>query len=299
MTDRAWPSVLAAWLVATSAASAFAQGPRAKPPEGTAIHRDLEYVKGGHERHRLDLYVPEKASSPVPVIVWIHGGAWRAGSKDGAGPALRFAGRGYAVASINYRLSQHATFPAQIEDCKAAIRWLRANARTYHLDPDRIGVWGSSAGGHLVALLGTSGDVRELEGKDGPLDRSSRVQAVVDWFGPTDVTKMGGSHDGPRSPEALLLGGPVQVNIERAARANPITYVSKDDPPFLILHGDADPTVPFNQSELLEQALKKAGVDVTFRPVKGAGHGGPGFSSEENRRLVEEFLDKHLKSARP
>jgi acetyl esterase/lipase len=272
-----------------------AQGLRPNLPDGSKAHRDLEYVRGGHERQRLDLYLPEKADRPLPVIVWVHGGAWLAGSKEGGGPALSFVRRGYAVASINYRLSQHARFPAQIEDCKAAIRWLRANAKTYGLDPDHIGVWGASAGGHLVALLGTSGDVKELEGKDGPADQSSRVQAVVDWFGPTDVTKMGGSHDGPDSPEARLLGGPVQENKEKAERANPIAYVTKDDPPFLILHGDKDTTVPFSQSELLEEALRKAGLDVTFRPVKGAGHGGREFSSEENRKLVEEFFDKHLK----
>lgn len=277
------------------ASTSKAQRPQPNLPEGTKVLRDLEYVKGGHERQRLDLYLPENGGKPLPVVVWVHGGAWLAGSKAGGGPALLFVGKGYAVASINYRLSQHARFPAQIEDCKAAIRWLRASARTYHLDPDHIGVWGASAGGHLVALLGTSGDVKELEGKDGPPDQSSRVQAVVDWFGPTDVTRMGGSHDGPNSPEARLLGGPVQENKDKAERANPIAYVSKDDPPFLILHGDQDATVPFNQSELLADALRKAGLDVTFQPVKGAGHGGPQFSSEENRKLVEEFFDKHLK----
>ncbi len=266
-----------------------------KLPEGTKVHRNLEYVHGGHERQKLDLNVPEKAGGPLPVIVWVHGGGWLAGSKEGGGPALLFVGKGYAVAAINYRLSQHATFPAQIEDCKAAIRWLRANAKTYNLAPDRIGVWGASAGGHLVALLGTSGDVKDLEGKEGNTDQSSRVQAVVDWFGPTDLTKMGGSHDQPNSPEARLLGGQVQDNKDKAARANPITYVAKDNPPFLILHGDKDPTVPFSQSVLLEEALKKSGVEVTLQPVKGAGHGGREFSSAENLKLIEEFLDRHLK----
>jgi acetyl esterase/lipase len=279
--------------------NSLAQGPRAQVPEGTEVHRDLQYVKGGHERQRLDLYLPKKPDGPLPVIIWVHGGAWLAGSKEGAGPALPFVGKGYAVASINYRLSQHAKFPAQIEDCKAAIRWLRANARTYHLDPDRFGAWGASAGGHLVALLGTSGDVKDLEGHEGAPDQSSRVQAVVDWFGPTDVTKMGGSHDQPDSPEAGLLGGPVQENKDKAARANPMTYVSKDDPPFLIMHGDKDMTVPFGQSELLQEALRKAGVDATFRPVTGAGHGGREFSSEENRTLIEEFFDQHLKKGSP
>jgi acetyl esterase/lipase len=281
-------------------ASGPAQAPKGKTsklPPGVKALRGLEYIKDGHERHQLDLYLPEKAEGPLPVLVWVHGGGWRAGSKENC-PAIPFAARGYAVASINYRLSQHALFPAQIEDCKAAIRWLRAHAKRYNLDSKHFGAWGSSAGGHLVALLGTSGGVKELEGKGGNLDQSSRVQAVVDWFGPTDFTRMGGAHNRPKSPESLLLGGPVQENKAKAAKANPITYVGKDSAPFLIMHGDRDTVVPLNQSELLAEALKKAGVEVTLRVIKGASHGGPGFFSPENRRLIEEFLDRHLKSSK-
>jgi acetyl esterase/lipase len=280
--------------LAPSAGAQERPRPRPTLPEGVKVERDLAYVADGHARQRLDLYLPEKASGPLPVIVWVHGGAWQAGSKDNC-PAAPFAARGYAVASVNYRLSQHARFPAQIEDCKAAVRWLRAHAKQYNLDPDHVGVWGASAGGHLVALLGTTGGVKELVGAGGNADQSSRVQAVVDWFGPTDLTKMGGSHDRPDSPEARLLGGPVGEDKGRAARANPITYVTKDAAPFLILHGDRDPTVPFGQSELLEAALRKAGVEVTLVPVKGAGHGGPAFNSPDNRRAVEKFFAKHLK----
>jgi len=294
MSYSRWLATLVVGLAAAGVVGAQPQRPRPKLPEGTKVYRDLEYIKGGHERQRLDLYVAEKADAPLPVIVWVHPGAWMFGSKNDVGPALPFVQKGYAVASIGYRLSQHARFPAQIEDCKAAVRWLRANAKRYNLDPDRIGAWGASSGGHLVALLGTSGGVKDLEGKEGPLDQSSRVQAVVDWFGPTDITKMGGGHDTPDSPEAKLIGGPVQDNKQRAGRANPIAYVTKDAPPFLIMHGDKDPMVPFGQSELLVTALKKAGADVTFLPVKGAGHGGPAFSSADNLRAVEEFFDKHL-----
>jgi acetyl esterase/lipase len=258
----------------------------------------LEYVKDGHPRHKLDLYLPEKADGPLPVIVWVHGGAWLGGSKDNP-PPLPLLRHGYAVASINYRLSQHARFPAQIEDCKPAIRWLRANAPKYHLDADHIGVWGASAGGHLVALLGTAGGVKELEGQGGNADQSSRVQAVVDWFGPTDFTQMGGTHNRADSPEAKLIGGAVKDNKERAAKANPITYVGKDAAPFLILHGDKDNTVPYyGQSELLAEALKRASVEVTLKKVEGAGHGGPAFYSPENRKLIEAFFDKHLKKPR-
>jgi acetyl esterase/lipase len=185
--------------------------------------------------------------------------------------------KGYAAASINYRLSQQALFPAQIEDCKAAIRWLRANAKKYHLDPRHIGVWGASAGGHLVALLGATGGVKDLEGEEGNLDQSSRVQAVVDWFGPTDFATIGKGLSDPKSPVSRLIGGSPQENKEKAAKASPITYVGKDAAPTLIMHGDKDNLVPISQSEELAAALKKAGVEVTFQVVKGNGHGGPDF----------------------
>jgi acetyl esterase/lipase/enterochelin esterase-like enzyme len=281
---------------------AFAQPPRL--PAGTKLHANLEYTPGGHERQRLDLYVPAQADTPLPVIVWIHGGAWMAGSKDGGGPALPLTGRGYAVASINYRLSQHAAFPAQIEDCKAAIRWLRANATTYNLDPERIGVWGASAGGHLVALLGTSAGARDGEGQLGNANQSSRVQAVVDFFGPTDFLLMDAhalpgarlKHDAPDSPESKLLGGAIQQHVDQAARANPVTYVTKDAPPFFIVHGEQDPLVPCHQSELLYDALKKARTNVTFYKIAGAGHGGPEFNADVMQAAVGAFFDKHLKT---
>ncbi len=267
-------------------------------PAGVQVVRDLQYVQGGHERNHLDLYLPEKPEGRLPLVCWIHGGGWSAGSKDDC-PAVFLAAKGYAVASINYRLSQHAIFPAQIEDCKAAIRWLRANAAQHHIDPDHVGVWGSSAGGHLVAMLGTTGNVKELEGQGGNLDQSSRVQCVVDWFGPTDIATMGGSHDGPTSAEAKLLGGPVQENKEKAHKASPLSYVSKDSAPFLIMHGDQDKSVPIQQSEALAEALKKAGIEATFVVVKGNGHGGPGFNSPENRKLIEDFFAKHLTKQSP
>ena len=289
-------------------ASGLAVAAEGRPPQkgpgsdmtGIKAMRDLEYANVGGRSLRLDLYLPEKSDGPLPLIVWIHGGAWQAGNKNGT-PALPFVRRGYAVASIDYRLSQDAIFPAQIEDCKAAIRWLRAHAKEHGIDATRIGVWGSSAGGHLVALLGTSGDVKELEGTGGNLDQSSRVQAVCDWFGPTDFCQMDahaipGSklvHDDPKSPESRLVGGPIQDNKDKVSRANPITYVSKDDPPFLIMHGDRDNLVPHHQSVLLTEALKKAGVDVTFKTVEGAGHG---FGGPENMKMVEDFFDRSLKN---
>ncbi len=254
--------------------------PAPKLPPGVLVERDLEYVRNGHERHRLDLYRPEKVSEARPVVVWIHGGGWRNGNKNNC-PAVPLVTRGFVVVSINYRLSGHAVFPAQIHDCKAAIRWLRANAGKYGIDGDHVGVWGSSAGGHLVALLGTSGDVEDLEGDGGNADQTSRVQAVCDWFGPTNLllmNKQAGEfgtidHDAADSPESKLLGGPVQESVDKAKRAGPITYVTSDDPPFLIVHGDRDLLVHWQQSQLLADSLTASNCDVTLTIVPGAGHG--------------------------
>jgi acetyl esterase/lipase len=270
-------------------------------PPGVKVIRDIEYITGGHERNKLDLYLPEKIdsggkkSNKLPLIIWVHGGAWMGGDKRGC-PAVRFVQYSYAAASVNYRLSQHAIFPAQIEDCKAAVRFLRANADKYNLDTKRFGAWGASAGGHLVALLGTTGDVNDFE-KGENLKVSSRVQAVCDYFGPTDFSRIADfpstmNHTAADSPEAKLIGGPILENKEQCKKANPITYVSKDDPPFLIIHGDADPLVPHNQSELLYDALQKAGVEAKLHIVKGSGHG---FKDPAIEKMVEEFLAKHLK----
>lgn len=265
------------------------------------VKRNLTYAEVDGRSLKLDIYLPEESKTPRPLIVWVHGGAWRAGSKDRC-PAKSFVSKGYVVASISYRLSQVARFPAQIQDCKAAIRWLRANAKKYQIDPKRVGVWGSSAGGHLVALLGSSGDVKEFDTLGEHRNESSRVQAVVDFFGPTDFLQMNAhalpgsrlDHDAPNSPESLLIGGPIQKNKEKVARANPITYVSKDDPPFLIVHGDKDPLVPLHQSQLFYQALKNANVSVELKVVKGAGHG---FGRNRDvQQTVEEFLKKHLQT---
>ncbi len=268
--------------------------PRFPLPSGVNALRDLEYGRASGHAMLLDLYLPEKADRPLPLIIWVHGGAWMSGSKNNPSPALRFLASGYAVAHVGYRLSQEAQFPAQIDDCKAAVRWLRANAKKYELAPDKFVAWGASAGGHLVALLGTSGGVAELEGAVNDLKASSRVQAVVDWFGPTDFLRIGDAesdlrHNAPDSPESKLIGGALLENKDKAAKASPITYVSKDAPPFLIMHGDRDRTVPFNQSERLSTALKQAGVDVTFVPVKGAGHG---FGGTEAIAPVQEFLKR-------
>ena len=276
----------------TAASAAQKKGVGAAALQGVRVVRDLEYVQGGHERNHLDLYLPEKAERPVPVILWIHGGGWTRGDKTN-GPAFGFAQKGYAVASMNYRFSQHATFPAQIFDCKAAVRWLRANARKYSLDANHIGAWGASAGGHLVALLATTGGVKDLEGPGGNADQSSRVQAVVDWYGPTDFLTAGA-----KDTRTNLIGGDPQTNPDKARRASPMTYVLKDAAPILIMHGDEDNTVPIAQSETFAAALKKAGADATFVVIKGGKHGGALFTNAQSMKLVEDFFAKHLQERR-
>ena len=271
---------------------------------GTTVYRDLDYVTNGHERQKLDLYRPEQGEN-LPLILWIHGGAFKMGSKEGNEDnplPLHYLAQGYAVASINYRLSQHAIFPAQIEDCKAAVRWLRARAPLFKLDPNRFAAWGPSAGGNLAAMLGTTGDVVEFEVGEN-LDVSSRVQCVVDYFGPTDFLQMdaqrlpdGMIHDTADSPESELVGGPIQANKEKVARANPITYVTSDAPPFLIVHGDQDPLVPYQQSVLLVEALAGAGVEVAFYTVAGGGHGR--FTDPVVPAMTTEFLTRRLKEGR-
>lgn len=290
--------------VAAGVLNARAQG--AEGLAGVRVLRDLAYVADGHERQRLDLYLPEKAEGPLPLIIWVHGGAWKGGSKAGCPPARQgFVRRGYAVASVGYRLSGDARFPAQIEDCKAAVRWLRAHAGTYGLDPERFGVWGSSAGGLLVALLGTSGGEKAFD-VGAHLEQPSRVQAVCDYYGPTDFLQMDARarpgapfrHDDAGSPESALIGGPVQENREKAARANPVTYVAGAGPlpPFLIVHGDSDPLVPHHQSELLFDALERAGATVRLHTIEGAGHG-KGFGGREIGEMAEAFFAQWLKGA--
>lgn len=269
----------------------------------TAVHRNLSYVTNGHPRQTLDLYLPTPPAvrtwqkppangyqTKLPLVIWIFGGGFLVGSKDDTVP-LELLSQGYAVASIGYRLSGDAKFPAQVEDCKAAIRWLRANAARFALDPERFAVFGESAGGYLAAMLGTTGDVKEFDVGQN-LEHSSRVQAVVDFYGPTDFLQNASAIASAKTPEAFLLGGAILENKDKAVRANPIAYVTSDDPPFFIVHGDADKLVPYNQSQLLDAALTKANVPVAFHTVKGGGHGG--FSDDRIGPMVTKFFADHL-----
>jgi acetyl esterase/lipase len=293
-------------------ASLVAAAPEQKPKpsgslsKGVKVERDIQYVPGGDLSQSLDLYLPEQSSEkPLPLVVWIHGGGWRGGSKAGC-PAAGFVPQGYAAASVEYRFSQKAVFPAQIQDCQAAIRWLRANSKKYNIDPNHVGVWGASAGGHLVALLGTSGGKKAFPPIGGNEDESDRVHAVCDWFGPTDfnsVMKQAADDkvvrnifkfNTPADPYSGLIGVKLGEDKEKGDAVSPVHYVSKDTPPILIMHGTADALVPFAQSEEFVDALTKAGVDVTLQKMPGSGHGGPAFNLPAVHELIKAFFDKHL-----
>jgi acetyl esterase/lipase len=269
------------------------------PPAPTAL-RNVAYVTGGHARQKLDLFLPPNQASPAPLLVWIHGGAWKEGSKENC-PAVGMVAKGWAVASLNYRLSQHAAFPAQIEDCKAALRFLRARAGDYRIDKDRVAVWGASAGGHLALLLGTTGKTREFDVGEH-LGESSRVACVINWFGPADFLHWGGP-DG-RSPNhdevvAKLLGGPLPEKRGLARKASPLTWVDADSAPTLTMHGDRDRLVPVDQSKSLAAAFKAAGVPHVLKIYPGQGHGGPRFHDDAARELMIAFVEKHTAPAEP
>jgi acetyl esterase/lipase len=266
-------------------------------PGGTVIIRDMEIAKvGDGEPLLIDIARPKVAKGLMPAILCVHGGGWSGGTKEGA-LKIDWAVRGYFVVSVGYRLAGKHLWPAQIEDCKTALRWIRANAKKYSVNPDKIGAWGHSAGGHLVACLGTMGKIAGLD--DGPFPGfSSEVQAVADYAGPTDLAIL--FHQ--RSP-ANLFGPNAKDHPEMMEKASPIHFVSSSCPPFLIVQGDQDKLVPIEQAAILADALKKAGASVDYVVVKNAGHSLGNAKSDppceptaaEVREMTEAFFDKYLK----
>ena len=247
--------------------------------DGITLEGDIVFGNADGYELKLDIAYANNPDSLVPAIVHIHGGAWRNGRKS-MDRALHFTRAGFVGVSINYRLSGVANFPAGVYDCKRAIRWVRANAEKYGIDPSRIGIVGESAGGHLVALLGTSGGDRYLEGYEGDLEQSSTVQSVVNHYGPVDFSRMEDApgrmrHLTPDSPESLWFGRPVLEVPDLLRMANPITYIDANDPPMLLIHGENDGIVIVQQSEYLFEALQQAGVESEFVRVKNADHGYP------------------------
>lgn len=275
---------------------ASAQQPNTTPYSKTA---DVVYAVVDGRELGLDIYMPRGVENP-PLLVWIHGGRWLHRTKENIN-SLALTEEGFAIASVDFRLSVDAPFPAQIHDIKAAIRFLRANAETYGYDANRIAVHGRSSGGHLTALVGVTNGVKELEGELGSyLDVSSDVQAAVSYFGASNLTTImdqstpyGVNLRGPAL--ALLLGGPLESTTELATLASPVFHVDPNDPPLLLLHGDQDPQMPINQAHELHGVYKAHGLPVQFEVVHGAKHGTPEFFDAERTALVAVFLKEHLR----
>ena len=303
------PNHFAGWLFALTvlsllafAFSSRADEPKAKKkkeiplPEGVEAIRDIEFSKPEGISLKLDVYRPLDWADldALPVVMWVHGGGWKNGSKDRC-PAAWLARHNFAVVSINYRLTDAGQWPAQINDCYAAVRWIRENASLYGFG-EKIGVWGGSAGGHLVALIGT----RKFDGEE---KTSSAVQAVCDFYGPSDLLTMppnmianGRTREQvEQSNGAKLLGETVIDVPELAKDASAFYQVSKDDPPFLIVHGKEDPGVPVEQSKKLHEKLVSEGVESTLIVLEGAKHGGPEFKTDEMKSRIRTFFQKHLK----
>lgn len=266
----------------------------------TEFVQDVVYGKGGDESLKLDIYRPkDKSSKPMPAVVFMHPGGWTQGDKSESGGKTgvknvflnSLASKGYFCVSINYRLAPKNIFPAQIEDSKCAVRFLRAKAKEYNIDPERIAARGGSAGGHLAALVGTAGDVKEFEGTGGWEGFSSKVQAVIDLCGPVDLYKWK-NQSSIGNMLIDLFGGASPKYKDAIEKASPIKHINKDTPLFLLIHGDKDNIVSIKQSQAFAEALTKAGVEVNFITVKGGPHGARANNQET---IEEEFLNKWLK----
>ena len=266
------------------------------------LYEAIEFAAPEGESLLLDLRVPD-GPGPHPAIVYLHSGAWISGDRTG-GPARRQATRGYAVASIEYRLAPRHIWPAQVEDVKAAVRWLRANAARFDLDPERIAIFGTSAGAHIGAVAATANEIGWLEGSAlGNPQFSSRVKAVVDLYGPTDLLRLEADKlpciplDGNASymPPSLLMGCPIQECRDWTRTASPMSYVTADDPPFFIMHGMLDCLVAFTQSVALHQKLVATGVDSELVLIPKGDHGGRAFDEDQYKTMIDQFLDEHLR----
>lgn len=265
---------------------------------GQSTTTDIEYARVGERVLNLDLHLP--VQSNPPLIVYVHGGAWRAGSKSDV-PIAKLLDHGYAIASVDYRLSTEAVFPAQVHDIKAAIRFLRAKSDLFHLSTQRIAIIGSSAGGHLAALVGVTNGHHELEGKVGEhLEQSSDVQCIVSLFGASNLqtilpqsTAFGLKMRVPALQ--LLLGGQPEEKPELAKLASPVAHLDQADPPLLLIHGDADPQMPPQQSQEFAKAYEAMKLPVQFVMIPGAKHGGAEFYDAERTEIVVKFLDKSLR----
>lgn len=269
-------------------------------PDGVVFERDIEYANPDDQHLQLNMARPKDGTGPVPAIVCIHGGGFRAGSREGFNPlCIRLAQHGYVAVTVTYRLAPTYQFPAAVHDVKAAVRWLRANASQYHINPDRIGTTGGSAGGHLAQFLGVTADVQRFEGDGGNPAQSSRVNCVVNLYGPSDFTRSYGASVDAAEVLPLFLGGNVEQQWRRHIEASPLYWVTPDAAPTLCIHGTEDRYVAHEQAVWLINRLQASAVDARLMTIDGADHGFRGASPEVRERMENariEFFDSYLKA---
>jgi len=275
------------------AASPCALG--ADEPREVAWEPDMEYANPGGERLQLNLARPKTGDGPFPAVLCIHGGGFRAGKRDSYdGLCKKLAARGYVAATVTYRLAPKHPFPAAVYDTKAAVRWLRANAAKYDIDPRRIGVMGGSAGGHLAQFLAVTAGVRQFEGDLGNADQSSAVQCVVNVYGPSDFTKSYGKSVDAAEVLPLFLGGDLEQARRQHILASPLYWVTPQAAPTLCIHGTDDKYVAHEQAEWIVERLKAADVEAELLTLAGAGHGFKGADQEMAEQAMLKFFERHL-----
>lgn len=266
-------------------------------PDDVTFERDIEYSNPDGQHLQLNLARPKNSSGALPAILCIHGGGFRAGKRDGHNAlCLKLAQQGFVAATASYRLSPKYQFPAAVHDVKAAVRWLRANAAKYQIDPARLGVTGDSAGGHLAQFLGVTSRIKEFEGDGGNATQSSSVTCVVNRYGPSDFTKSYGKSVDAAEVLPLFLGGDLETARQRHILSSPLNWVSPNAAPTLILHGTDDKYVAYEQGVWMRDRLQACGIEVELLTFEGAGHGFKGADVEKAEKAFIAFFEKHLKA---
>jgi acetyl esterase/lipase len=289
-----------AWLVVICVSTKLSNAAELVIPDSVIFERNIEYANPYDQHLQLNLARPKETKGAMPAVLCIHGGGFRAGNREGHnGLCLKLAQRGFVAATCSYRLAPKYQFPAAVHDVKAAVRWLRANASKYQIDPARIGVTGDSAGGHLAQFLGVTAGVKEFEGDDGNPNQSSSVACVVNRYGPSDFTKSYGKSVDAAEVLPLWLGGDLQTARQRHVQASPLNWVTPNAAPTLILHGTEDKYVAYEQGVWMRDRLQACGVEVELLTLKGAGHGFKGADAEKAEEAAFAFFEKHLKGKTP
>jgi acetyl esterase/lipase len=289
-------AALTVFVLFSGVTSAQKAGSKLKVPDGVIFEPDIEYANPDGQHLQLNLARPKNGDGPFPAVVCIHGGGFRAGSRQSYdGLCLRLAEQGYVTATVSYRLAPKYQFPAAIHDVKASVRWLRANASKYNIDPNRIGVTGGSAGGHLAQFLAVTADVKQFEGDGGNLEQSSRVACVVNYYGPSDFTKSYGKSVDAAQVLPLWLGGDLEKARQKHLRASPLYWVTPNAASTLCIHGTEDKYVAHEQAVWMIDRLKACGVEAELLTLQGAGHGFKGIDAERAEKAMLAFFAKHLK----